>query len=295
MFVLDPAQTFVDLTGRSLYTLIQSINQPMVAASEHPAEETQAFVVTLQSREQTFETFIYLHLQESNQCVIYRSSQSPFLGDHLEEVEGIALDFVESMGFMMDNMRVNRLSPPERKSLILETPAFYSDLKKFEPYLKSRMELKHREIVNLDEEMMPQDSLESPDLEQEEVLPLEDTLVERESPPPQSDDFEEYFDPSRRLKPEEGTTEEELELPEMEESSSPLMELEPEDVVSGESKEPNQEDLTALKRMEGHLEKQINKMAKKKSMNLASSSISSKKLAISAEEWKSMIRLLLSL
>ena len=153
MYVLDEKRTSIPLKDRRVLTLIQSINLPMIAAADYPAEETQAFVITLQANDESLETYIYLHLSQTNQCVLYSFSEIPFLADRMEEAETEALDFVESMGFIMDNLRFHKLSAAEKNSLQKELPVFYPKLANFAPVLAARKkERPSDEIPAQDEE-----------------------------------------------------------------------------------------------------------------------------------------------
>lgn len=175
MFVLEPSKRFIDTQKKSILTFIQSINLPMVAAADHPAEETQAFIITIQNVDRSLETYIYLHLQETNQSVLYAYDEAPFMGDRLDEAEGEALDFVESMGFMMDNMRINKISEEERRVIMEETPAFYADLKHFEPILEKKRAERHQEIISPDEEIVEEEKEEETFLEPQPFdFPTED-------------------------------------------------------------------------------------------------------------------------
>jgi hypothetical protein len=161
MYVLEAGLKAVQLQG-TILTLIQSINRPMVAAADLPAEETQAFIVSVQSpTDRSISAFIYLHLLQSNQCVIYRYSDAPFMGDRLEEAETEALDFVESMGFMMDNLRFNKLQSSEQEVLSKEIPIFYADLADFAPVLERQRaqaaELEKFETCEEEEEPLLED------------------------------------------------------------------------------------------------------------------------------------------
>lgn len=140
MYILQPQAQFIDFSHQTILSLIQSVNAPMVAAGDFPAEETQGFVVSLQARDQSIQVFIYLHLQGSNQCAIFRFDPSPIMGDRLQAAESEALDFVESMGFMMDNLNFSRLNAADQARLLKELPVFYTDLAAYLPMLEQKRE-----------------------------------------------------------------------------------------------------------------------------------------------------------
>jgi len=165
MYVLEHDLKGIDLGGKKVLTLIQSINQPMVAAADYPAEATQAFVVTVQASDQSIESFIYLHLTKTNQCVMYRYGDAPMMVDLMEDAETEALEFVESMGFIMDNLRYTKVDAGERAQIERDTPIFYPNLKDFKAVLSEKQE---HHVDDLDQKPEVEEEPE----EEEEIDPL---------------------------------------------------------------------------------------------------------------------------
>ncbi len=126
MFKRHPKLRHIERHQRRIVSLLSSINQPLVAAEDHPAETTQAYICTLLDRQSRPETFIYLHLLESNQSILYGSSIAMTGDMDRAQVEMDAIDFVESLGFIMDE--ANLAPQVENGTLASTLPIFMSDL-----------------------------------------------------------------------------------------------------------------------------------------------------------------------
>jgi len=118
----------VDPGSGSITSLIQSLNTPLVAAGQYPAENVQSWILTRGASGSAAEVFVYFHLTESNQAVLYRWDGGPVPGPNLEQVVEEAMGFCESMGFMMDNLNFGQLPPDKRGELLQKLPPFVQDL-----------------------------------------------------------------------------------------------------------------------------------------------------------------------
>ena len=58
--------------------------------------------------------FVYLYLPQSNECAVYVPENRAASAEQFEGEETEALGFVESMGFIMDNLNFRRGPPPSR-------------------------------------------------------------------------------------------------------------------------------------------------------------------------------------
>lgn len=125
---MDPERSWVDAGSGSITSLIQSLNTPLVAAGPHPAENVQSWILTKGASGGAIEVFVYFHLTESNQAVLYRWDGGPVPGPSQEQVIEEAMGFCESMGFMMDNLNFGQLPPDKRGELLQTLPPFQKDL-----------------------------------------------------------------------------------------------------------------------------------------------------------------------
>src|SRR4051812_38696678 len=127
MFEVDSQTTWIDPAAGSINALIQSLNTPLVAAGPHPAENVQSWII---SREGSgaFDVFVFFHLTQSNQSVVYHWSDGKVPPPQLAYVQEEAMSFCESMGFMMDNVNFPTLPPDKRGELLTTLPPFIQDL-----------------------------------------------------------------------------------------------------------------------------------------------------------------------
>lgn len=96
------------------------------------------------------------------------------MGDRLQSAESEALDFVESMGFMMDNLNFSRLNAADQGKLLKELPVFYADLGAYLPILEQKRDAQGQaslDVISDGEGMAKGRFLEAPP---EEYFPRSD-------------------------------------------------------------------------------------------------------------------------
>ncbi len=123
MFILDEEFHGFRDPEETVLSVFQSINEPKIAAAERTVEPAQAFIVIRRDSIE-FTIHVVLHLKGSNSLVAYTWDEGPFSRGQQAEMEGEALDFVEGMGFMMDNLNVEKLPSNQKKALFAEIPVF---------------------------------------------------------------------------------------------------------------------------------------------------------------------------
>jgi hypothetical protein len=130
MFVVNEQQKGLKAENALVLSVLHSINEPKIAAADHPAEPTQAFVVTVGSENAgTLQTHIVLFQVQSNQRVLYSWRDGAYPSKERTRIEEEALDFVEHMGFMMDNLNLESMQKAQRESALTELPIFEGPLK----------------------------------------------------------------------------------------------------------------------------------------------------------------------
>ncbi len=122
-FNLDDTVRALDATRELLAAHFQSINAPHVAIPGRRAGPAQAFIACLRST-QGFTVSVYLWLSESHDCAVYLTERVAQTPEDYRTLQTDALAFVESMGFMMDNLNYRAL-PPERQTEVLVSLPMY--------------------------------------------------------------------------------------------------------------------------------------------------------------------------
>ena len=142
MFILLPNQPHLGISPEQVVAVIESINTPNIAANDDGTEAAKAYIVGLQLPSGGFSVAIYLHLLHSNSCVIYRSEPLAVALEHYPVLEAEAIQFTESMGFMLENLNF-RAKPPQEMARLVEILPFFRDL---EPILAQGVVLEEAPI-----------------------------------------------------------------------------------------------------------------------------------------------------
>jgi hypothetical protein len=125
LFNLDETVRALDATREQVAALFQSINAPHVAIPGRRAGPAQAFIACLRST-QGFTVTIYLWLSESHDCAVYLTERVAQTPEDYRTLQTDALAFVESMGFMMDNLNYRALAPDRQTEVLGSLPMYRS-------------------------------------------------------------------------------------------------------------------------------------------------------------------------
>lgn len=129
MFVISEEERGIPRNQEERVLLVlRSINEPEVAAAERPAEPTQAFICRFQKENGRVGLRIVLYQPRSQVRLIYLPEEPDVEEARQKEVEVDALDFVESMGFTMDNLNLAKKEEAERKKLLADLPIFEGEI-----------------------------------------------------------------------------------------------------------------------------------------------------------------------
>ncbi len=124
MFAIDPTLTHVAARREQVVAVIESVNQPNVAIPGKPPQGAQAFVCGVRNANATFSIFVYFLLSQGREPVVYAYDQSQFPLQGYRDAEAEALQFVESMGFMMENVNFRNQPPAQQDEIMQRIPAF---------------------------------------------------------------------------------------------------------------------------------------------------------------------------
>ncbi len=118
----DPRRTHVEAEPNRIIALYESVNQPSVQPAGRGAQAAQAVVVGL-SGPAGYEVLVALTLTQTGENVVYVLDAPQGEADLPHALEG-ALDFAESMGFMLDSTGWSNLDQDRRGELLNRLPAF---------------------------------------------------------------------------------------------------------------------------------------------------------------------------
>ncbi|MFZ9887620.1 MAG: hypothetical protein ACO3JL_08960 [Myxococcota bacterium] len=119
-----PGHSSLGVVPDQVVAVIESMNTPHVG-SPVGTERTKAYVVGLRLPSGAFTVAIYLHLLDNNRSCIYASDPLEVPLEYFSSLEGEAIHFVESMGFMLENLNFRARPAEEIARLIQRLPFFY--------------------------------------------------------------------------------------------------------------------------------------------------------------------------
>ncbi|MEE8409883.1 MAG: hypothetical protein V3T05_09775 [Myxococcota bacterium] len=156
MFTVDPKFTHLDVSGDRVLVLVQSINAVSVKVPGHKPGRATAYIVVWDVGDANASASIYLHYGEDNKAVTYVSEPAVFSITALPQVTEEATEFLESMGFMLDDSAFGTLAKDQQAKVVEQTPLFHADLKEFAAARESN-DIAEAEII----EMVPEAVVES--------------------------------------------------------------------------------------------------------------------------------------
>lgn len=126
MFTYDERIRGLPASREQVLTLFASLNSPHLAIPGKAAGPANAYIVGLRGA-QGLAVFVYLFLGETQDCAVYVPDRRNLRPDEFQGEESEALGFVESMGFMMDNLNFRGRPAGEQEELLKTLPVFLRD------------------------------------------------------------------------------------------------------------------------------------------------------------------------
>lgn len=123
MFTIDERLKGLPAVKEQVVQLYQSLNQPHLAVPGRKAGPAAGYVLGLRGPS-GFAVFVYLYMPDSGECAIYVPSNGTVAAEQYQSEEAEALGFVESMGFIMDNLNFRGRPVDEQDSMIRTLPIF---------------------------------------------------------------------------------------------------------------------------------------------------------------------------
>lgn len=123
MFTIDERLKGLPAVKEQVVQLYQSLNQPHLAVPGRKAGPASGYVLGLRGPS-GFAVFVYLYMPDSGECAVYVPSNGTVAAEQYQGEESEALGFVESMGFIMDNLNFRGRPVEEQDGLIRTLPVF---------------------------------------------------------------------------------------------------------------------------------------------------------------------------
>jgi hypothetical protein len=116
VFELRDEMHAVPWDGEAVLEFYTSVNQPQISAQGHDAQEASACFYSSRSPE-GIEAYIGLYMCTSNVLLVYQWA-APIGREDYTDVQTAAIEFTESMGFMMEDLQMRKRDLPERLEML---------------------------------------------------------------------------------------------------------------------------------------------------------------------------------
>ncbi|ACL65993.1 conserved hypothetical protein [Anaeromyxobacter dehalogenans 2CP-1] len=124
MFVPDPSITHLSATREQVVAVIESINQPQVSVPGKAPQAVVGHLCGVRNANGTLSIYVGLHLVRTGENVVYVHDRRQLTVEEYRQVEIEGLQFLESMGFMLDNLNFRNLTPDVQEQALRRTPLF---------------------------------------------------------------------------------------------------------------------------------------------------------------------------
>jgi len=124
VFEPDPSIAYIPASREQVVALVESINQPQVSIPGKEPQSVQGFLCGLRNEDGRFSIFVSLFLPRSGENVVYVSERREVGMEEYRDVEIEGLHFLESMGFMLDNLNFRNLAPAQQIETLKRVPLF---------------------------------------------------------------------------------------------------------------------------------------------------------------------------
>lgn len=122
MFEPEPGITHLPAQREQVVAVVESINQPQVSVPGRPPQPVSCHLIGLRSPEGSLAIVIALHLPRTGEDVVYVHERRELTVEGYREVELEGLQFLESMGFMLDNLNFRNLQPEQQEQVLRRIP-----------------------------------------------------------------------------------------------------------------------------------------------------------------------------
>jgi hypothetical protein len=124
VFQPEPSLTWIPAARDAIVAIIESINQPQVSIPGKASQQVFGHLVGVRNPNNTFSIYVGLHLPKSAENVVYVHTRRQVSVEEYRDVEVEGLQFLESMGFMLDNLNFRNLAADAQEKTLKRIPLF---------------------------------------------------------------------------------------------------------------------------------------------------------------------------
>jgi hypothetical protein len=123
VFRPEPRISHVPALREQVAALVASINQPLVSVPGKPAQAARGHLCVLRNGNGTLSVYVSFHLESGENVVyVHEPPQLPPAGVEGAQQEGLQL--LESMGFILDDLRFANLPAAAQQETLKRVPLF---------------------------------------------------------------------------------------------------------------------------------------------------------------------------
>jgi hypothetical protein len=124
VFQPDPSIPWIPALREQVVAIVESINQPQVSIPGKASQQVFGHLVGIRNGNGSFSIYVALHLPKTGENVVYVHSRRQLTVEEYRDVEVEGLQFLESMGFMLDNLNFRNLAVDVQERTIKRIPLF---------------------------------------------------------------------------------------------------------------------------------------------------------------------------
>ncbi len=124
MFQPDPTIQYVQVLREQVVALVESINQAQVSIPGRQPQMVQGFLAGVRNGNGSFSIYVSLFSPRSGENVVYAHGNRQLTLEEYRDVEIEGLHFLESMGFMLDNLNFRNMAQPLQEATLKRIPLF---------------------------------------------------------------------------------------------------------------------------------------------------------------------------
>jgi len=124
VFKPEPSLPWVHALREQVVAVVESINQPQVSIPGKASQQVFGHLVGIRNGNGTFSIYVALHLPKSGENVVYVHDRRQVSVEEYRDVEIEGLHFLESMGFMLDNLNFRNLAAEVQEETLKRIPFF---------------------------------------------------------------------------------------------------------------------------------------------------------------------------
>jgi hypothetical protein len=104
--------------------IIEAINQPQISIPGREPQAVHGVLCSLRNANGSFSIVVALHVPRTGENVIYLHDKRQLAAEEYREVQDAGLHFLESMGFMLDNLNFRNMAPALQEETLKRLPLF---------------------------------------------------------------------------------------------------------------------------------------------------------------------------